>query len=100
MKRLGMRATTPLARSYSEGRIGPIRKVVVHDGHQGPKEIGVGPEFLSWLTDPEKNGAGSLIRLRLLWRESDDMADEQSAANERYSRDANDQAGYLQARRR
>lgn len=44
-----------------EGRIGPIRKVVVHDGHQGPKEIGVGPEFLSWLTDPEKNGAGALF---------------------------------------
>jgi len=44
-----------------EGRIGPIRKVVIHDGHQGPKEIGVGPEFLSWLTDPEKNGAGALF---------------------------------------
>lgn len=42
------------------GRIGDVRRVVVHDGHQGPKEIGVGPEFLSWLTDPAKNGAGAL----------------------------------------
>jgi predicted dehydrogenase len=44
-----------------EGRIGPIRKVVIHDGHQGPKEIGTGPEFFSWLTNPEKNGAGALF---------------------------------------
>jgi predicted dehydrogenase len=44
-----------------DGRIGPIRKVVIHDGHQGPKEIGTGPEFFSWLTDPEKNGAGALF---------------------------------------
>ena len=43
-----------------EGRIGPIRRVVVHDGHEGPKEIGVSPEFLNWLTDPEQNGAGAL----------------------------------------
>jgi glucose-fructose oxidoreductase len=43
-----------------EGKIGPIRRVVVHDGHEGPKEIGVSPEFLSWLTDPVQNGAGAL----------------------------------------
>jgi predicted dehydrogenase len=43
-----------------EGRIGQIRRVVVHDGHQGPKEIGVPPEFLKWLTDPAQNGAGAL----------------------------------------
>lgn len=40
--------------------IGLIRKMVVHDGHQGPKEIGCSPEFLSWLTDPVLNGAGAL----------------------------------------
>jgi glucose-fructose oxidoreductase len=40
--------------------IGDIRKIVVHDGHSGPKEIGVGPEFLTWLTDPKLNGAGAL----------------------------------------
>ena len=27
----------------------------------GPKEIGVGPEFLNWLTDPQQNGAGALF---------------------------------------
>jgi glucose-fructose oxidoreductase len=43
-----------------ERRIGDIRRVVVHDGHQGPKEIGVPPEFLNWLTDPAQNGAGAL----------------------------------------
>ena len=31
------------------------------DGHQGPREIGVGPEFFNWLTDPVKNGAGALF---------------------------------------
>lgn len=40
---------------------GEIRKIVAMDGHQGPKEINVGPEFLGWLTDPEKNGAGALF---------------------------------------
>lgn len=40
---------------------GRIRKVVIHDGHQGPKEIGCGPEFLAWLTDPVLNGAGALV---------------------------------------
>lgn len=43
------------------GRLGTIRKVVVHDGHEGPKEIGVGPEWLPWLTDPTLNGAGALF---------------------------------------
>jgi predicted dehydrogenase len=43
-----------------QGRLGAIRRVVIHDGHQGPKEIGVPPEFLSWLTDPAQNGAGAL----------------------------------------
>jgi len=42
------------------GTIGDVRKIVVHSGHSGPKEIGVGPEFLGWLTDPKLNGAGAL----------------------------------------
>jgi predicted dehydrogenase len=41
--------------------IGSIRKVVIHDGHQGPKEIGVNNEFFDWLTDPVQNGGGALI---------------------------------------
>jgi predicted dehydrogenase len=44
-----------------EGALGDVRKVVVHDGHKGPKEIGVEPEFLAWLTDPKLNGGGALF---------------------------------------
>jgi len=40
--------------------IGDLRKLVVHDGHRGPKEIGCPPEFLQWLTDPVLNGGGAL----------------------------------------
>jgi len=47
-------------KAVDQDRIGKIRKMVVHDGHQGPKEIGCSTEFLSWLTDPVKNGAGAL----------------------------------------
>jgi glucose-fructose oxidoreductase len=43
-----------------DNRIGEIRRVVIHDGHEGPKEINVPPEFLKWLTDPKQNGAGAL----------------------------------------
>jgi predicted dehydrogenase len=42
------------------GQLGPIRRVVIQDGHSGPKEIGVQPEFLNWLSDPAQNGAGAL----------------------------------------
>ncbi len=41
--------------------VGKIRKVVFHHGHEGPKEIGCGPEFLGWLTDPVQNGGGAVI---------------------------------------
>ncbi len=44
-----------------KGELGEIRKVVVHDGHQGPQEIHVQPEFFNWLTDPKLNGAGALF---------------------------------------
>jgi glucose-fructose oxidoreductase len=43
-----------------QGKLGDLRKVVVHDGHEGPKEIHVGPEFLKWLDDPAQNGQGAL----------------------------------------
>lgn len=43
-----------------QGKLGDVRKVVIHDGHEGPKEINVQPEFLKWLTDPATNGAGAL----------------------------------------
>jgi len=44
-----------------EGALGDVRKVVIHDGHNGPKEINVEPEFLAWLTDPKLNGGGALF---------------------------------------
>lgn len=40
--------------------VGDLRKVVVRDGHRGPKKIGVDPEFLEWLTDPVLNGGGAI----------------------------------------
>lgn len=45
----------------NQNQLGKLRKVVVHDGHEGPKEIGVNSEFLDWLTDPKQNGGGAVI---------------------------------------
>lgn len=47
--------------AVTEETVGPLRKVVVHDGHNGPIEIGCGPEFVGWLTDPALNGGGAVI---------------------------------------
>src|SRR5260370_35021298 len=47
-----------------EKAIGEVRKVVVHDGHNGPKEIGVEPELLDWLPDPKLNGGGQSLDFR------------------------------------
>ena len=44
----------------NEDQIGEIRKIVVRDGHRGPKKIGVDEEFLEWLTDPVLNGGGAI----------------------------------------
>jgi glucose-fructose oxidoreductase len=46
--------------AIEQGKLGDLRKVVIHDGHEGPKEIHVQPEFLKWLNDPNKNGQGAL----------------------------------------
>lgn len=43
-----------------QGQLGTIRKAIIRDGHEGPQEIGVQPEFLKWLKDPAENGAGAL----------------------------------------
>jgi predicted dehydrogenase len=53
-----MAAAAALVRA---GSLGPVRKMVAMDGHEGPKEIGVQPEFLDWLTDPVRNGGGALF---------------------------------------
>ena len=46
--------------AHDQHQIGDIRKIVFHDGHRGPKEIGCSTNFLAWLTDPVLNGGGAL----------------------------------------
>ena len=41
--------------------IGEPRKMVIHNGHKGPIEIGCSKDFTNWLTDPERNGGGAII---------------------------------------
>jgi predicted dehydrogenase len=55
------RSNTEAHAIFERGSIGPLRKLVAHDGHRGPAEIGVSPDFLRWLTDPVQNGAGALV---------------------------------------
>ena len=43
------------------GDLGPINKIDVLQGHQGPREIGVSKYFGAWLYDPVKNGGGALM---------------------------------------
>src|SRR5262249_61551112 len=40
---------------------GDIRKMVAIDGPNQPRAINVQPEFLDWLSDPARNGAGALF---------------------------------------
>ena len=44
-----------------KGTIGDARKIVVRDGHRGPKKLGITHEFLDWLTDSTLNGGGAII---------------------------------------
>jgi predicted dehydrogenase len=53
----GNHAAYDLVRQHA---LGDLRKIVVHDGHRGPKEIGCSEAFLQWLTDPKLNGGGAL----------------------------------------
>jgi predicted dehydrogenase len=55
----GLVASAQIIKTERAG--GSIRKMVAMDGHEGPKEIGVQPEFLAWLTDPVQNGGGALF---------------------------------------
>ena len=54
------RSNTAAETLLQQGALGPIVKAVFRDGHQGPKLIGVSPEFLEILIDPKLNGAGAL----------------------------------------
>lgn len=44
----------------NKGTVGDLRRVIIRDGHRGPKKIGVSKEFLNWLTDPILNGGGAI----------------------------------------
>ncbi len=48
-------------RLVQEGAVGPINRINVYDGHEGPVEIRCGKEFLDWLTDPVLNGGGAVM---------------------------------------
>jgi len=50
-----------LFRRVRAGEVGPVQKIVVQYGHHGPKEIGVSPQFASWLYDAVKNGGGAIM---------------------------------------
>jgi predicted dehydrogenase len=54
-------STQELYREVRAGKVGPIDKIVVRFGHQGPREIGVSKEFAAWLYNPVKNGGGALM---------------------------------------
>jgi predicted dehydrogenase len=54
----GNRAAYEMVHDRKE--VGELRRIVVHDGHRGPKEIGCSTNFLAWLTDPGLNGGGAL----------------------------------------
>jgi predicted dehydrogenase len=45
---------------HDQHQIGDIRRIVVHDGHKGPQEIGCSTNFLAWLTDPVLDGGGAI----------------------------------------
>jgi len=44
-----------------EKALGDVRKVRCPRWSQRTQEIGVGPEFLNWLTDPKLNAEGALF---------------------------------------
>lgn len=47
--------------AVNQEKLGTMRKIVIHDGHRGPVEIGCSDEFLAWLTDPVLNGGGAVV---------------------------------------
>ncbi len=54
-------STHELFHRVHAGELGPVQKIIVEYGHQGPKEIGVSKYFADWLYDPVKNGGGALM---------------------------------------
>ena len=53
--------TQEIFHRLQSGEVGPLQKMIVRYGHQGPKEIGVSKYFADWLYDPVKNGGGAIM---------------------------------------
>lgn len=53
--------TQEILRMEKQEILGETRKIVIHDGHRGPAEINVPPEFWNWLSDPVLNGGGAIM---------------------------------------
>ena len=53
--------THALYHRIHDGELGPVQRIIVRYGHQGPKEIGVSKYFADWLYDPVKNGGGAIM---------------------------------------
>ena len=43
------------------GKLGDLRKIVVHDGHQGPLEVSTSGILSPWIGDPVLSGGGALF---------------------------------------
>ena len=83
-----------------ERQAGDIRKIVAMDGHQGPQEIGVGPEFFKWLTDPVLDGGGALFDFGCYGANLMTWLMDNAAAARRVGHHADEQAVDLPARGR
>src|SRR5215467_11919296 len=53
--------THELYHRVHDGQLGPVQRIIVQYGHQGPKEISVSKYFADWLYDPVKNGGGAIM---------------------------------------
>src|SRR5215470_10642451 len=53
--------THELYHRVKDNAVGPVQKIIVQYGHQGPKEIGVSKYFADWLYDGVKNGGGAIM---------------------------------------
>ncbi len=54
-------STHELYHRVHDNQLGPVQRIIVQYGHQGPKEIGVSKYFADWLYDPVKNGGGAIM---------------------------------------
>jgi len=54
-------STTWAYNEIADGKLGPLRKVIVYDGHSGPVEGKTPQAFFEVLTDPVQNGGGAVM---------------------------------------